>query len=320
MNAALSSSGPILVTGAAGFVGGWLVELLVADGATVVGWCRPGTTPGTSAPIRWMDVDLLDPSSVETALGDVMPSAVYHLAGAAHLADSWKHPRETFEGNVLATHHLLQGLARLGVRPRVLVSGSAAVYQPADTPITEDAALGPSSPYAISKLAQELVAVQAWAEHGVPVLVARAFNHVGPRQTPAYVAPSIARQVALIERGALPPVLQMGNLDPERDIMDVRDTVRAYRALMATGTPGIPYNVCGGRAIRIGDLVDQFRARANVDIRIEQDPARMRASDVPRLQGSHARLTHDTGWTPQIALEQTVDDLLAWWRAADIAP
>jgi GDP-4-dehydro-6-deoxy-D-mannose reductase len=137
---------------------------------------------------------------------------------------------------------------------------------------------------------------------------------VGPRQTPAYVAPSIARQIALIERGDLPPVLRLGNLDPERDVMDVRDTVRAYRAMMAGAEPGTPYNVCGGRAIRIGALVDLFRERARVPVAIEQDPSKMRPSDIPRLWGSHDRLTRDTGWSPAIPLEQTVDDLLAWWR------
>jgi GDP-4-dehydro-6-deoxy-D-mannose reductase len=130
------------------------------------------------------------------------------------------------------------------------------------------------------------------------------------------VAPSIARQIAAIERGELPPVLKMGNLDPERDVMDVRDTARAYRAMMAAAEPGVPYNVCGGRAIRIGDLVELFRSRARVPVAIELDPARMRPSDVPRLWGSHARLTHTTGWNPTIPLEQTIDDLLAWWRTA----
>jgi GDP-4-dehydro-6-deoxy-D-mannose reductase len=308
------SAGPVLVTGAAGFVGAHLVELLVGEGVEVVGWQRPGTTPLTSASIRWRNVELLDAAAVESALGELRPSTIYHLAGSAHVADSWQHTRETFEGNVLATHHLLQGLLRRRLTPRVLVTGSATIYRAQPEPLTEASPIGPSSPYGVSKLAQELVAMQAWTEHGLPVLVARSFNHVGPRQTPAYVAPAIARQIALIERGSLPPVLTMGNLDPARDVMDVRDTVRAYLAMMRHARPGLPYNVCGGRAIRIGDLVDLFRSRARVTVSVEQDPAKMRPNDVPRLCGSHARLTAETGWTPGIPLEQTVDDLLAWWR------
>ena len=138
-----------------------------------------------------------------------------------------------------------------------------------------------------------MVAAQAWREHGIPMLLARLFNHVGPRQTPAYVAPSIARQIAAIERGELPPVLKMGNLDPERDVMDVRDTVRAYRAMMASAEPGVPYNVCGGRAIRIGDLVDLFRSRARVPVAIElpsrADAAKRCATTVWQPQSPDAR-------------------------------
>lgn len=317
MTAHAHPPGPVLVTGAAGFVGTHLAALLAAEGVEVVGWQRPGSPGVPSSGIRWATMELLDAGAVERGLAALRPGAIYHLAGSAHVADSWQHTRETFEGNVLATHHLLQGLRRHQLAPRVLVSGSATIYQPQADPLTEESPIGPSSPYGVSKLAQELVAVQAWKEYRLPVLVARSFNHVGPRQTRAYVAPAIARQIALIERGALPPVLQMGNLEPARDVMDVRDTVRAYVAMMREARPGVPYNVCGGRGIRIGDLVNLFTARARVPVRVEQDPAKMRPNDVPRLVGSHARLTADTGWTPQIALEQTVDDLLEWWRTRE---
>lgn len=325
---ARSAEPATLVTGGAGFVGSHLLEALVAGGVTaqgdpegsppqvshLVAWRRPGTTGHDSPGVQWMDVELLDRESVRRALAALRPAAIYHLAGSAHVADSWAHTRETFEGNALATHHLLQALHAEALTPRVLIAGSATIYKPSAEPITEDSPIGPASPYATSKLAQEMIARRAWEEHGIPVLPVRAFNHVGPRQTPAYVAPSIARQIALIEAGRMEPVLKMGNLDPKRDVMDVRDTVRAYTAIMASGTPGTPYNVCGGRPIRIGDLVELFRARAQVPITIEQDPARMRPSDVPVLYGSHARLTRDTGWTPQVSLEETVSALLDWWR------
>ena len=316
MSAAAAANGPVLVTGAAGFVGTHLIAHLLEAGAAVTGWYRPGVGPvdTPAARVDWAAVELLDAGAVADALARLRPAAIYHLAGAAHVGDSWQHTRATFEGNVLATHHLFQGLRRHGLAPPVLVSGSAAIYKPSGEPLTEDSPLAPASPYATSKLAQEMVAVEAWGDHGIPALVARSFNHIGPGQTPSYVAPAIARQIALIERGDIPPVLRLGNLDPERDLMDVRDTVRAYTAMMASAEAGTPYNVCGGRAIRIGDLVDLFRTRSRVPVAIEQDPSKMRPSDVPRLCGSHARLTRDTGWTPTIPLETTVDDLLEWWR------
>jgi GDP-4-dehydro-6-deoxy-D-mannose reductase len=313
----MTHGGNVLVTGAAGFVGAHLIARLQRDSCRVTGWYRPDAPPRDRLGIEWQAVDLLNASDVTAALEALTPSAIYHLAGSAHVADSWHHTRETFEGNVLATQHLLRALRLLGQSPRVLVTGSATVYAPSATPLTEQSPMGPSSPYATSKLAQEQLAAQAFTEWRLPTLLVRAFNHIGPGQTPAYVASSIARQVALIERGRLAPVLRLGNLDPLRDLMDVRDTVEAYVQMMQAATPGRPYNVCRGEAIRIGDLVDLFLSRAQVAVTIAQDPTKMRPSDVPVQCGSHAQLTADTGWRPLIPLEQTVDDVLGWWRQQD---
>ncbi len=308
---------PVLVTGAAGFVGSHLLDLLGQDHAEIVAWQRPGTEPLVRGEgVHWVSVEMHDRLSVAAAIADARPSAVYHLAGVPHVGDSWAHTRETFAGNVLASHHLFESLRLAGLQPRVLVTGSAMVYTPADRAITENDRACPNSPYGTSKLAQEMVARRAWEDDGIAGLIARAFNHVGPRQPPSFVAPSIAKQVALIEAGRMEPVLAMGNLEPKRDIMDVRDTVRAYRAMMQSARPGVPYNVCSGRSVAIRTLVDTFLSRARVPIRIEQDRARFRPNDTPLVLGDHARLTADTGWTPQISLEQTVDDLLAYWRQA----
>ena len=305
-----------LVTGAAGFVGSHLLELLEHDNAELVAWQRPGTAPpvrGTR--VRWMTVEMQDRDAVLAAAAETRPSAVYHLAGVPHVGGSWSHTHETFAGNVLATHYLFEALRRHSLTPRVLITSSATVYAPSPRAIAESDPVNPNSPYGTSKLAQEMVARRSWEDDGIPGLIARAFNHVGPRQSPAFVAPSIARQIAEIEAGQNEPVLALGNTDSYRDIMDVRDTVRAYRALMQSATPGIPYNVCAGVPTQIKALVDLFVSKARVKISITQDPARLRPNDTPMVLGDRTRITHDTGWEPAIALEQTVDDLLSYWRA-----
>ena len=307
----------VLVTGAAGFVGSHLLELLALDNIDIVAWQRPGTEPLVRGEaVNWVTVEMHDRSSVAAAIKDARPSAVYHLAGVPHVGDSWAHTRETFAGNTLASQHLFESIRLAGLQPRVLITSSAMVYTPTDRAITEADRVCPNSPYGTSKLAQEMVARRAWEDDGIPGLIARSFNHTGPRQSDAFVAPSLAKQVALIEAGRLAPVLAVGNLEPRRDLMDVRDTVRAYRAMMQGARPGVPYNVCSGHALAIRTLVDTFLARARLPIAIEQDPVRLRPNDTPLVLGDHSRLTADTGWTPEVPLERTVDDLLAHWRKA----
>ncbi len=306
----------VLVTGAAGFVGSHLLELLAQDDVEITAWQRPGTAPLLQVDgVHWDIVEMHERAEVYAALRVINPSHVYHLAGVPHVGDSWGHTRETFAGNVLSTHHLFEGLRRAGLTPRVLVTSSATVYSPADRALREGDPVCPNNPYGTSKLAQEMVAVRAWEEDGIPGLIARAFNHVGPRQSPSFLAPSLAKQIAEIERGQLEPVLRVGNLEPRRDIMDVRDTVRGYRAMMQSARPGVPYNVCSGRAVPVKELLHLFIQQARIPIRVEQDPARFRPNDTPLLLGDVTRLTADTGWTTQVPLDQTVEDLLTYWRS-----
>jgi GDP-4-dehydro-6-deoxy-D-mannose reductase len=194
----------------------------------------------------------------------------------------------------------------------VLVTGSAQIYRPLAEAITEDAPIGPANPYGVSKLAQELTAAAAT----LPALLVRPFNHAGPRQSPSYATSAFAQQIADIEAGRRAPVLHVGNLDARRDITDVRDTVRAYQALAEGGQPRRPYNVCSGRAYSMRELLDILLSQARARVRVEVDPARLRFSDNPVILGSHARLTADTGWTPVIPIEQTLADLLDYWRSA----
>ncbi len=304
---------PVLVTGAAGFVGQHLCGALGA-GRPVVGWYRPGMTHPQMTGVTWAAVELLDASAVASAVAATAPAAIYHLAGVAHVGDSWANAEETFAGNVLGTSNLFDALLAGGRPCRVLVTGSATIYAPAAAALTEDSPIAPNTPYGTSKLAQEMVALAAWREYGIPAIVARSFNHIGPRQSPAFAAAGFARQLARIEAGLAPPVISVGNLEAQRDIADVRDTVGAYLALMRAGTPGQVYNVCSGRTISIRQVLDGLMARVALPVAVELDPARMRPADTPFVLGSHARLTADTGWAPAHSLDDTLDALLAYWR------
>jgi GDP-4-dehydro-6-deoxy-D-mannose reductase len=305
---------PIVVTGAAGFAGSHLLDLLAPSGADVVAWHRPGGSPPREGSIgaRWEAVDLLDRDQVQAAIERARPSAVYHCAGAAHVGRAWDSTAATFAVNVLGTHHVLQALERAGLHARILVPSSALVYETADHALTEDHRLMPSSPYGLSKLAQEMLAAKT--NGPLPVMIARPFNHFGPRQDPHFVASSFARRIADIEVGRWAPEISVGNLEARRDLTDVRDTVRAYQMIIERGQPGRPYNICSGRAISIRELLDRLLARARVPVEVKVDPARYRPNDTPLLLGDPDRLQRELGWTAEIPIERTLDDLLEYWR------
>jgi GDP-4-dehydro-6-deoxy-D-mannose reductase len=291
----------------------------------VVAWRRPSTEPGPGPSTRlgagvaralWEEVDLLDAAAVRDGIARVQPDLVYHCAGAAHVGRSWDHVESTLATNVRATHHLLEALRRARTgrgATRIVIPSSALVYASANEPLTEGHPLVPASPYGLSKLAQELLGCRAIGD-GLQVTIARAFNHFGPRQDPWFVASGFARRIADIEAGRWEPEIAVGNLDSRRDLTDVRDTVRAYRLILERGEPGRAYNVCSGRALAIRELLDRMLARARVPISVRIDPKRYRPNDVPLLVGDPGRIRDELAWTADIPLEQTLDDILDYWR------
>lgn len=310
---------PILVTGAAGFAGSYLLELLAAgrtssaQEAEIVGWHRPGKTPPSIDGVRWDAVDLLDRTAVGDAIRRHQPAAVYHCAGAAHVGRAWASVTSTFAVNVRGTHHLLEALHDASLSPIVLIPGSAMIYRPSATPIPEDHDLLPPNPYGLSKLAQELLAVRTMAD-GIDVRIGRAFNHVGPRQDPSFAASGFARQIVEIEAGLHEPRIVVGNLSAQREVTDVRDTVRAYRTIVERGASRRPYNVSSGHAYPIGEILGRLVAKARVAVHVRVDVGRYRPNDIPLLVGDPSRIRDEIGWTPAIPLERTLDDMLEYWR------
>ena len=302
----------ILVTGATGFAGSHLLDRLPA-GSRVTAWARPGGHPARPrAGVDWRHVDLLNREAVAAAVRATQPGTIFHLAGAPHVGTSFDNPSQPLAINAVGTHYLLTAVEDHAPDARVVIVTSAMIYRPSDEPQTETSPTVPSSPYGLSKLAQDRLAALA-AAGGLDVVIARPFNHTGPRQDPSFSVPAFAQQIARIEAGTTEPVLRAGNLDAERDITDVRDVVDAYAVLAERGRAGTPYNVCSGRAWRIGDLLDMMLGRARVPIRVEVDESRLRPIELPRLVGDNTRL-RSLGWMPRISVERMLDDVLEHWR------
>jgi GDP-4-dehydro-6-deoxy-D-mannose reductase len=297
-----------LVTGASGFVGPHLVAHLEASGDQVVAVDRGGATP----------VDVTDRDAVQAVMRDVRPAAVYHLAALSHVAESWSAAANSFRVNAEGTLNVLVAASDAGVG-RVLVVGSAEEYgavREADLPIDEDTPLRPMTPYGASKVAADYLALQAYLGGGLETVRARPFNHTGPGQSPRFLVPALARRVAEAERAGEDKVL-VGSLDPVRDITDVRDVVRAYRSLVERGEPGEVYNVCSGRGTTVREIAERLLAHAHRNLELVVDENLVRKVEVPRLVGNPSKIGTDIGWSPEIDIDRTLDDVLAAARAAD---
>lgn len=308
----------VLITGIAGFAGSHLAELALREGAEVMGTVLPGTPvdnlAGIRDDLRLLPCDLIEPGAATRILAEARPDRVFHLAGASVVGTSWARRVDVLRANLEGTFQVLEGL-RANPVPCLLVS-SAEVYgavPEAQQPIAETQPVSPLSPYALSKACQELYAGYYFRAEGIPIVTARAFNHVGPRQGPGFVWSDVARQVAGIEKGLRPPVLEVGTLTTRRDFTDVRDVVRAYW-LLQQGRPGELYNVASGRAVGIREIVDGFLSVLGCPIEVRVSADRVRTIDLPLLLGDAGRLRALTGWQPVIPLEQSLADVLADWR------
>ncbi len=304
-----------LITGVGGFVGPHLVrELRRSTDWAVFGLCRQRGAGEGYTPLV---ADLLDRERVARAVADVAPTHVFHLAAQSHVPTSNEDAGGTLTNNIVGQINLLDACRALPEPPRVLIVGSAEEYglaEPGEMPLREDQPFRPTNPYAVSKVAQDLLGWQYFVAHGLPVVRARPFPHIGPGQSDRFAVAAFARQVAEIEAGRREPVVRVGNLEAQRDFLDVRDVVRAYRLALTRGAPGAVYNIGSGVAVRMRAVLDRLLALSPAAVEVAIDPSRLRPSDVPLLVADSGALRAATGWRPVVPFDQSLRDTLDWWR------
>jgi GDP-4-dehydro-6-deoxy-D-mannose reductase len=312
----------VLITGITGFVGSHMAEYALAKGAQVFGSTRWRSKTENIEHLRskvtFIESDLRDLSSVRALLETSVPDYIVHLAAQSFVGVSWHAPAETLTTNIISQVNLLEALRGLKMSPRFLAVGSSEEYGLVledELPIKETNPLRPLSPYAVSKVTQDMMAYQYFKSYGLPIVRTRAFNHEGPRRGDVFVTSNFARQVAEIEAGLREPVVYVGDLTPRRDYSDVRDIVRGYWLLLERGEPGEVYNLCSGRSWSIQAVLDFVLNLSTVKgIEVKTDPARLRPSDVMILEGDPTKMHKATGWKVEIPFERTLTELLEYWR------
>jgi len=309
----------ILITGGLGFVGRYLYAELLQCGYEV--WasdldsaCVNTRPPLDSAKIRACNVAV--PEDVFSLITALEPDYVVHLAAQSSSAKALAEPRETFITNAVGTLNLLEAVRSSCPGSSVLVVGSAEIYGPqlGAGLLAEECSLVPVSPYALSKAAQDLIALEYWRGHEIRTLRTRSFNHTGPGQTTTFALPSFASQIARAEAGLCAPVIEVGNIEAVRDFSDVRDVVRAYRLILEKGEIGAAYNVCSGKAASVEALLRILVSQSRTKITVKKVESRMRPADIPYLVGDNSKISARTGWKPCFEIEQTLSELLDFWR------
>ena len=312
-----------LITGITGFAGSHLAELLLAEhpDVEVFGthrWrSRMENVEHLRNQVKLLEADLRDYTSMHAALERSRPDVIFHLAAQSFVPSSWTAPNDTLTTNVSGQTNLFEAVRALRLDPVIQIACSSEQYGlvlPGETPIKETNPLRPLSPYAVSKVAQDYLGYQYFQSYGLKVVRTRGFNHTGPRRGHVFVTSNFCSQVAAIELGLQEPVIRVGNIEAIRDFTDVRDMVRAYWLAVTKAKPGEVYNIATGNGIAIREMLERLIALANVEVKVETDPERLRPSDVEILIGDASKFKADTGWEPRIPFDQTLRDLLDYWR------
>lgn len=307
-----------LIVGAAGFVGSYLIQHLT----TTYDWEIHATKlPNENLSVSGIhvhDLNILNIDEIRELFTKLKPDYIFHLAAQSSVALSWNNPQITVDINIKGTLNILDTIRSLdGYSPRILLIGSGEEYGyilPDETPVNEQVTPRPGNIYAATKACQNMLGNIYYRTYGMQLIMVRAFNHIGPKQTSVFVASDFCKQVAEIEAGKKKPILHVGNLSAKRDFTDVRDVVRAYGLLIQHGKAGETYNIGSGHAIAIQELLDTILSLSHVNITVEIDAARLRPSDIPIIKADIHKVHTATGWTPEISLEQTLLETLNYWR------
>ncbi|MFC2158236.1 GDP-mannose 4,6-dehydratase [Acidobacteriota bacterium] len=313
----------ILITGITGFAGSHLADYVLENhpGVQVYGikrWrSRMENICHIEDKIHLFEADLKDIVSLKHCLGEIRPDRIFHLAAQSFVPTSWTCPAETFAINSIGQINLFEAALSLKCPVRIQVAGSSEEYgfvHPDEIPMKETNPLRPLSPYAVSKVGQDLLGYQYFQSYGLHVVRTRGFNHTGPRRGDVFICSNFAKQIAEIEAGKKPPVIYVGNLEAKRDFTDVRDTVRAYWLSLEKGEAGEVYNIGTGKTYLMQEMLDMLLTMTEASVRVEEDPQRLRPSDVPILLSDSSKFQAITGWKPEIPFQKTLEDLLNYWR------
>jgi GDP-4-dehydro-6-deoxy-D-mannose reductase len=311
-----------LITGITGFAGSHMAELLLREGHevfSILRWrSRPEHIAHLNGRVNHIEADLLELKSLQDVMLSVRPDYIFHLAAQSFVPTSWSSPAVTLDTNVIGSNNLFEAVRSAQIDPVIQIACSSEEYglvYENEVPIKETNPLRPLSPYAVSKIAMDYMGYQYFKSYGLKIIRTRGFNHEGPRRGEVFVTSTFARQIALIEAGKQEKVIKVGDLTTRRDFTDVRDMVAGYLLAVQKCEPGEVYNICSGKAWVIQDMLDHLLSLSSVKgIKIEQDPKRMRPSDVPILLGDNSKFVKATGWKPKIKFEQTLKDTLEYWR------
>lgn len=307
-----------LIIGASGFVGPHLAkEIKKSLFCEVITATSRGIDRLGIGEDKTVQLNILNIEQISEILSEEKPDYIFHLAAQSSVALSWKDPKSTVDINIIGAINLINAIQHSGYSPKVLITGSSEEYgkvRECDNPIIESAVLSPANVYAVTKACQNMMATIYSRAYGLPLVMTRSFNHIGPGQSPQFVVADFCNQAVEIEKGIRQPVIRVGNLSAKRDFTDVRDVVKAYCRLIQYGRPGETYNVGSGHAIAVQDILDTILAQTKARVKVEIDPSKLRPVDVPVIEADISKIYKDTGWKPAISLAQTITDTLQYWR------